>query len=339
MERYFGSDNYSGVHPHIIEAISKANTGHVPAYGEDKYTEAAKNSIRKLFGNRFEPFFLFNGTGTNTVAICSVTRSFNTVFATDASHINSDECGAPEKLSGCKISIFPTEDGKLDSERIKPLFRNRLDQHKSQPSLIYISQATEFGTVYTPEEIRKLREFADGKNLLIYMDGARLANALVHLGIDPAEMVKDVDLFSFGGTKNGLLFGEVLMVKDSMVSNIVPFVRKQSTQLFSKMRFISAQFECYISSNLWKENAEHANKMADYFAERLKLFSKIKITQKVQSNAVFVTMPREVITPMQEKFHFYTVDEDKNEVRLMTSFDTTKGDVDQFITSLSNLLR
>ncbi len=336
--RGFASDNNSGIHPDILAAIEKVNTGHVVAYGDDPYTANAKNIIRQHFGD-CEVFFVLTGTGANVMGLSAVTSPFHSIICAETAHINVDECGAPERFSGCKLLPVETKNGKLTSSSIEKYMHGFGFEHHSQPKVLSISQSTELGTVYTPEEIRKLADFAHGYHMLLHMDGARLANAVVSLDTDFKMITRDagVDILSFGGTKNGMLFAESVIFFNKELSEDFKYIRKQSMQLASKMRFISAQFEAYLSNDLWKRNASHANNMARMLRDEVSKIKGIEITQKVESNGVFAIIPEGSIKKLQREYFFYVWDEPKSEVRWMTSFDTSEEDIINFVKLLKNI--
>jgi threonine aldolase len=338
--RGFASDNNAGIHPSLLEAIGKANHGHAIAYGDDIYTARAINAIKKHFGDHVEAFFVLTGTGANVLSLTSLTRSFNAIICADTSHINSDECGAPEKFTNCKLITIHTPDGKLTPESIKKQLIGFGFEHHVQAKVISISQTTEMGTLYSPDEIRAISALAKQYNMFLHMDGARLANAAVSLNKGFREFTADVgvDVLSFGGTKNGMLFGEAVIFFDPLLANDFKYHRKQSMQLVSKMRFISAQFESYLNDKLWYVNASHANKMAQLLYKKVKDIPQIRITQKVEANAVFAIIPRNIIEPLQKKYFFYEWDEHTCEVRWMTSYDTMPEDIDGFVHYLQSLL-
>jgi threonine aldolase len=326
-KRGFASDNNAGVHPRVMDAMRAANQGHAVAYGDDTYTEAAAGKIRGLFGAGAEVFFVFGGTGANVTGLAAVTRPHEAVVCAQTAHINVDECGAPERFSGCKLIDLATHDGKLRPEQMEPLLWRKSDQHHVQPRVVSISQPTELGTVYSLEELARLSSFARGNGLLLHVDGARLANAAAHLGVTPGEAASGADVLSFGGTKNGMLYGEAVVFLEASLARDFKFVRKQGAQLPSKMRFVAAQFDALLAEDLWLQNASHANRCAQILADEIRRIPRMRITQAVESNAVFATMPRESIARVQERFFFYVWDESASEVRLMCSFDTTEEDV------------
>lgn len=331
--RSFASDNNAGVHPSILKAIGIANNGHVVAYGDDPYTENAISEFKKLLGNDIDVFFVFGGTAANVLGIKTATESFGAVICAETAHINVDECGAPEKFTGCKLLTIPTTNGKITVEQIAHHVHGIGDQHHVQAKVVSITQATEMGTLYTPKEIKALADYAHKNNMYLHMDGARIANAVVGLDIDIKDITKNagVDILSFGGTKNGMMFGEAVVFFNRELAQNFKFIRKQGMQLASKMRFISAQFEALFANGLWIENAKHANKMARLLAEKVKDIPQIKITQEVQANAVFAIVPKQSIAKLQEKYFFYVWDEETPEVRWMASFDTQEEDIENFV--------
>jgi threonine aldolase len=327
VKRGFASDNNAGVHARVIDALRAANQGHTVAYGDDAYTEVAVKKFREQFGEGAQVFFVFGGTGANVTGLAAVTRPHNAVVCAETAHINVDECGAPELFSGCKLIDLSTPDGKLRPEQIEPLLWRKSDQHHVQPRVISISQPTELGTVYTLEELERLSSFARARGLLLHIDGARLANAAAHLGVTLREAASGADVLSFGGTKNGMMYGEAVVFLDASLAGDFKFVRKQGAQLPSKMRFVAAQFNALLTEDLWLRNAERANSLARTLAEEIRRIPRMKITQAVESNAVFTLMPREIVPRVQERFFFYVWNERDSEVRLMCSFDTTEEDV------------
>ena len=339
--RSFASDNNAGVHPEIIEAIRNANDGHVIAYGSDPITARAMELFQKHFGSDVAVYFVFGGTGANVLGLKAITQPHHAIFCADTAHVNVDECGAPEKFTGCKLIAIPTPDGKLRVEQIKPLLHGIGVEHHVQPRVISISQATEMGTVYTREELKTLAGFAHDNGLLLHVDGARLANAAVGLDKTFKEITTDVgvDVLSFGGTKNGMMYGEAVVFFDKNLASEFKYIRKQGMHLPSKMRFISAQFEALLSGDLWRRGAEHANRMAQILGSELAKVPKIKLTQPVQSNGVFATIPKEYIPVLQEKYFFYVWDDAISEVRLMASFDTSEDDIRNFIYFVNQIVQ
>jgi threonine aldolase len=339
--RTFASDNYSGVHPEIMNALNDANKGHASSYGADAYTEEAIQIFKRYFGEDIEVFFVYNGTGANVLALQAITQSYNSIICSDLSHINVDESTAPEKFTGCKLVTIPTKDGKIYPSEIESKIQRVTDQHHPQAKVISISQTTEYATVYSVDEIKVIAAVAKKHNLIFHMDGSRLANAAVSLKTDFRTFTRDagVDVLSFGGTKNGLMFGEAVVFFKPELANHFKYFRKQGMQLHSKGRFIGAQFTALLNTDLWKRNAEHANKMAQRLQQNLKTISEIKITQSVNANGIFAVIPESIISELQKEYFFYVWNEKTSEVRLMCSFDTTEDDVDGFTKKLKALLK
>jgi threonine aldolase len=336
LMKSFASDNNAGACPEMIKAITEANEGHVRAYGDDDFTERAREKFKETFGKDVETFFVFNGTAANVLSIKSLTNSYNAVVCADTAHIYSDECGAPESLTGCKLLPVTTPDGKLTPELISNYLGGRGDQHHVQPQVISITQSTELGTVYSLAELKALTTFAHSQNLFVHMDGARISNAVASLNCSFKEATVDVgiDVLSFGGTKNGLIGGEAVVFLNKKMPVDFKYYRKQFMQLSSKMRFIAVQFEALLKDDLWKRNALQANRMAQRLSNGLKEIKNAKVCYPVQANGVFVQIPEEKIKVLQEKFFFYVWNEKRSEVRWMTSFDTTEKDVDDFLKAL-----
>ncbi len=338
--RSFASDNNAGVHPEMIEALKAANEGHVVAYGADPFTERAVKTFRKHFGKDVDVYFVFGGTGANVLGMQAVTKSYQAVICAETAHINVDECGAPEKFSGSKLLAVPTPDGKLRPELIKHFLHGVGFEHHVQPGIISISQATEMGTVYSKDEIKTLAKFAHKNNMLLHVDGARISNAAVSLNASFKEITADVgvDVLSFGGAKNGMMYGEAVVFFDKKRSTDFKYIRKQGMHLPSKMRFISAQFDALLSGDLWKRSASHANRMAQLLASQLEQIPAIKLSQPVQSNGVFAIMPKKSIAEVQKKYFFYVWNEDISEVRFMCSFDTTEEDISKFVSLVKKVV-
>jgi threonine aldolase len=332
-KRSFASDNNAGVHPEMIEAIGAANTGHVVAYGDDPFTERAVKVFQKHFGKDIAVYFVFGGTGANVLGLKAITNSYEAVVCAETAHINVDECGAPEKFTGCKLLSARTTDGKLKPEHIKPFLHGVGFEHHVQPRVVSVSQATEMGTVYTKSELKTLARFAHDHNLLLHVDGARIANAAVSLNASLKEITVDagVDVLSFGGAKNGMMYGEAVVFFDKKRAADFKYIRKQGMHLPSKMRFISAQFEALLSGDLWRRSAAHANRMARVLASELEKVPNIKITQPVESNGVFAEIPAKYIPTLQKKYFFYVWNEETSECRFMASFDTTEEDIHDFV--------
>lgn len=340
-KRGFASDNNSGVHPEILKAVEKVNIGHTIGYGDDVYTESAIRKFKEHFGDNIDVFFVFNGTAANVLGLKAATNSFHSIICADTSHINQDECGAAEKFTGCKVITVPSHKGKITVEQIRKHYHGIDFEHHSQPRVISITQATELGTVYSPAEISNLTEYAHRHNMLVHIDGARICNAAASLNCELKEITTDVgiDILSFGGTKNGLMFGEALIFFNKKLSENFKYYRKQGMQLFSKMRFIAAQFERLLTGDLWRENALHSNKMAKLLASEIADIPIIKITQEVETNGVFAIIPKEHIPVLQKEFFFYMWDEERSEIRWMTSFDTTEEDVYDFASLIRRIVK
>ncbi len=340
MKRGFASDNNSGIHPEILEAISAANAGHVVGYGGDQLTQQAVNRFKQEFGENTDVYFVFNGTGANVLGLSTLTRSFHSVICADTAHIHTDECGAPEKLTGSKLLAVKTVKGKISPEEISKYLHGFDFEHHSQPGIISISQVTEMGTVYSLEEIKAITSLAHQYGLYVHMDGARLANAAVALGLPFRAFTVDagVDVLSFGGTKNGMMLGEAVLFFNSELSKKAKYIRKQSMQLYSKMRFVSAQFLAYFNNELWKRNATHSNQMAKLLEQKVQEIQAIQLTQEVEANGIFAIVPPEIIPQLQEKYFFYVWDENRSEVRWMTSFDTQEEDIINFTNLIKSLV-
>jgi threonine aldolase len=333
VKRGFASDNNAGVHPEILAGLESANSGHVVGYGDDPYTEKAKEFFKEHLGRDTEVYFVFTGTAANVLGLSGVTRSWNSVITAFTAHIEQDECGAPEKFTGCKVLTVDAPDGKIKVEMLAKHMHGFDFEHHSQPKVISITQSTEMGTVYTVGEIRLLADFAHEKGMLLHMDGARIANAAVSLDLPFRKFTTDagVDILSFGGTKNGMMYGEAVCFLKPGLSNNFKYIRKQGMQLASKMRFISAQYIAYFRNDLWRKNAEHSNSMALVLAENLKSLKQIHITQRVESNGVFAIIPRSVAKKVSKKYFFYPWNELTSEYRLMTSWDTKEEDIADFV--------
>ena len=354
LKKGFASDNWSGVCPEVMEKLAKINPGHNEAYGElkDPYTEAAIEKFNKVFGEDIAVFFVYNGTAANVLSISHLMKSFHAVVTVETAHLNEDECSAPEKFMGSKIITVESEDGKVRPEMVEPFFNSFGFQHHAQPRVISISQVTELGTIYTPEEIRTLADFAHDNGLYLHMDGARIANAAVALDRDFKSMTADagVDVLSFGGTKNGLMFGEVVIFFGKDKGDDFEYLRKQGMQLHSKMRYISAQFDRYLTGELWKKNARHANQIASKLSTEIRKFKHLRLTREVQANGVFCIMPPELIPFLQKEYFFHVWNDHPRqdaeqmipggkEVRLMCSWDTTDEDIEGFIELIRQKLK
>lgn len=333
----FGSDNHSGVHPQILQALTEANTPYAPSYGMDEASLQFQKMARELFGCD-DVHMVFNGTAANVLALSTALKSFESVLCTDISHLNVDECGAPEKFLGSKLIAVPHVNGKLPVDRLKDFLVRRGDQHSSQIRMVSITQPTEYGTVYTLEELAALRAFCDQEKLYLHIDGARLANACWRLNCEFKDLLKFCDVASVGGAKNGLLLGELVAIRNPLLSRNFKFLRKQAMQLPSKTRFLAAQFSTYFAKNLWRDIAAHQCEMAQYLNMRLQAVKGLKTNYPVDSNAVFCDLPRAAIKPLREEFFFYVWNEATFECRLMTSFNTRKEEIDLFIAKLESVL-
>jgi threonine aldolase len=339
--RSFASDNNAGIHPEVVKAVLAANQGHVVGYGDDPYTESAVAKFKQHFGADIDIFIVFNGTAANCLSLKALTDSYHAVICTEAAHIYTDECGAPEKFTGCKLIPIPSHDGKLTVEAVEAAYHGVGDQHHVQPRVISTTQTTEMGTVYRPEEIKVLARFAHEREMFLHMDGARIANAAASLGLTLRQATRDlgVDALSFGGTKNGLMGAEAVVFFDQKLSRNFQYLRKQGMQLASKMRFISAQLDCLLSNDLWLKNARHANRMAQLLKKGLSDIPAVKIVYKVEANGIFAKIPRRAIARLQKRYFFYVWNEEKSLVRWMCSFDTTEEDVKSFVRFVKETVR
>jgi threonine aldolase len=341
VRRGFGSDNNAGIHPDILREIVSVNTGHVTGYGTDIYTEQANALFREQLGSQTETFFVFTGTAANVLGLTAVLRSWNSIITASTAHLEGDECGAPEKFTGSKVLTVDAPDGKINPALIAKHMHGIDFEHHSQPKVVSITQATEMGTVYSASEIRDIAEYAHANGMLLHMDGARLANAAVSLGMPFKEFTTDagVDVLSFGGTKNGMMFGEAVCFLKPGLSADFKYMRKQGMQLASKMRFISAQYIAYFHNDLWKKCATHSNTMAGMLADKLNQIRGVKITQPVQSNGLFVIIPGAVAEKIRKHYFFYPWNEATSEYRLMTSWDTQEEEIEDFIRLLKKELQ
>jgi threonine aldolase len=332
--RVFASDNFSGAHPEVLAALAEANDGHAPAYGEDPWTARAEESFRRHFGDHAEAFPVFNGTAANVLALDALTRPYEAVICAATAHLNADECGAPERIAGVKLLTVDAEHGKLSPELVAPWDARRGDQHAVQPRVVSISQATELGTVYNPAETRTLAEFCHRRDMLLHVDGARLANAAASLDVALGEIAAGADVVSFGGTKNGLLVGDAVVFLRAGLAERFEFVRKQGMQLASKMRFLSAQFHALLGDDLWLRNAAHANAMARRLRDAVEPIDGVQIVHPVDANSVFARLPEKAIARLRSEVEgdipFYIWEEDTGECRWMCSWDTTGDEVDRF---------
>jgi len=336
----FASDNYAGVLPEVMEAIQNANEGHARSYGNDDITARTIKLFREVFGADVDVYFVFNGTGANVLSISSATQSYNAVLCSETSHIYCDESSAPETFTGCRFFPLPANDkGKLTTKAIQERLIRKGDVHYAQTKLLSITQSTEYGTVYTADEIKEISKLAKANDIFLHVDGSRLFNATTHLKSSLKDIITDtgVDILSLGGTKAGMMFGEAVVVFNKKLSEHIAYKHKQVMQLASKTRFIAAQFEALLTNELWREKALHANKMAQLLCTMLTRHRQIRITKPVEANAVFAEIPYEWYEPLQEHFPFYIWKESTTEVRLMCAFDTTEEDINAFEAAIENL--
>lgn len=335
----FASDNNAGVHPDILNALIKANEGDEIGYGDDNYTRSAILKFKRILGDDIEVFFVGGGTAANVLGIAAAVNSWNAVICAESAHINVNECGALEKFTGCKLLTIPTSDGKITTEQISRHMHDIGNQHHVQPKVISISQPTEMGTVYSPEEIRDIAIYARMNSMYLHVDGARIANAVIALDVDIKDITcrAGVNILSFGGTKNGMMFGEALIFFDLKLAKNFKFLQKQSMQLFSKMRFISAQFDALLSNDLWLKNAWKANDTAWLLELELSGIG-INTAKERHTNTVIVEMPKYAVPKLLEKYFFYVWNEETSEVRFVTSFNTQEKDVKLFVRCIKETL-
>jgi threonine aldolase len=340
MKKTFASDNYSGVHPAIMDALSQANQGHAASYGADDFTESAIRKFKELFGDKIDVYLVYNGTGANVLGLQTLTRSFHSILCAELAHINVDESTAPEKFLGCKLIEVEAPKGKITPAEIEKKIQRLGDQHHPQAKVISLSQSTEYATVYTIDELKAISAVAKKHKMFLHMDGSRISNAAVSLNADFSSFTRDVgvDVLSFGGTKNGMMFGEAIILFNSDAAGYLKYFRKQGMQLHSKMRYIGAQFLTLLTDDLWKQNAANANRMAKLLEQELRQIREIEITQQVDANGVFAIFPQRIIAPLQAENFFYVWNDRIHEVRLMCSFDTTEDEVKNFTKKLKELL-
>jgi len=336
----FASDNYAGVHPDVLAAIDAVNAGHQRSYGYDPVTAEAEELFRAHFGRHAEAYFVANGTAANVLSLQAVLRPYQAVICAESAHINTDECGAPERYLGCKLIDLPTPDGKLTVDLLDARVSGRADEHQVQPAAIAITQSTELGTRYSLAQVRAIADWAHARGMALHVDGARLANAAAGLsvGLGEASAGCGVDVLSFGGTKNGLMGGEAVVFLRPGLGAHFRYHRKQAMQLVPKMRYVAAQFRALLTDDLWRRNAEHANAMAARLAAGVAGVEGVRITHPVEANAVFAVLPAEAVPVLQEVSPFYVWDERTSEVRWMTSFDTTEKDVDAFADAVRHVV-
>ena len=340
--RLFASDNYAGAHPEVLAALAVANGGHQTSYGEDAYTQALGDLLAPHFGPGVTAYPVFNGTGANVVALSAAVDRWGAVVCSDVAHIHTDEAGAPEKVAGLKLYPVAAPDGKLTPELVARAAWGFDDEHRAQPQVLSLTQSTELGTVYSAAEVAALAEHAHSLGMTVHMDGARVANAAASLGVPVRAFTTDagVDLLSFGGTKNGMLYGECVLVLNPDLDRGVVRIRKHSMQLASKMRFVSAQVEALLADDLWLRSAAHANAMAARLAEKAAALPGISLEHPVQANGVFARVPADVVAAVREAgYLFYDWSPEGDVVRWMCSFDTTEDDVDGFVEALETASR
>ena len=339
--RSFASDNNASVHPEVLEAIRRANHGPAAAYGEDPVTGSAVEKFQEQFGAGVAVFFVFNGTAANVLSLQALTRPFHAVLCPESSHIYTDECGAPERFTGCKLVSLPASAGKLTLEAVAHAYHGIGDQHHVQPRVISITQATEMGTVYKPSEIEALARFAHERNMFLHMDGARISNAAAAQRLSLRQATRDlgVDVLSFGGTKNGLMGVEAVVFFRPELAEDFLFVRKQGMQLASKMRYLSVQMEALLTNELWRRSAEHANRMARLLEQEVRKIPRVTIVYPVEANGVFAQIPRQAIKKIQERYFFYVWSEEESVARWMCSFDTTEQDVGEFAEFVAGVVK
>lgn len=336
MQRGFGSDNHSGFSPEVLAALEAANQQHALAYGDDEVSQRLGQLFKDTFGADAEVYLVFNGTGANVLCIDAMCRSHEAVVCAETAHVNVDECGAPQRAVGCRLLTVDTPDGKLTPALVATRLHGFGFEHHSQPRAISISQPTELGTLYTPDEVRALSTLAHQHGMYLHMDGARLANAAVALSLSFKQLTTDcgVDALSFGGTKNGLIMGESCVLLNPALDHDMRYRRKQLTQLGSKMRFMAAQMEAYLTTGMWQRNAAHSNRMAQLLRHEVEQVAGVRIVYPVQANSVFAQLPTAVWHRLQQRYFFYDWDESADVVRWMCSFDTTEDDIRAFVNAL-----
>ncbi|HET6193158.1 MAG TPA: low specificity L-threonine aldolase [Trebonia sp.] len=339
MRKSFGSDNHSGMHPAVMRAIVGANAGDAVAYGADPWTARAVGELRRLAGGDGEVYLVLNGSGANVLGLGLLLARHEAVICAESAHINTDECGAAERILGAKLLTVPAPDGKLTPELIASRLAGRGDEHFAQPGVVAITQSTEVGTCYSLAELRKVREFCADNGLRVFMDGARLANAAAYLGCTLGELAEQADVLSFGGTKNGAMGVEAVIVMRSGDAANAPYLRKQHMQLSSKMRFLAAQFIALLDGDLWLQNARHANAMASRLAAGLADLPGVDVVYPVEADAVFARLGRQHIAELQREWTFHVWDETTSVVRWMTAFDTQECDVDDFLAAIAAVAR
>ena len=333
--RGFASDTYAGIHPDILAAMSAINPGHQVAYGDDVYTQQLTSVIKKQFGEQAETFPVFNGTGANVLTLQAMCKPWESVVCATSAHINVDEGGAPEKVAGLKLMQVETPDGKLTPELVDKQAWGFGNEHRAQPKVVSITNSTEYGTVYSVAEIKALADHAHSLGMYLHLDGARISNAAAALGVPLRAFTTDagVDAVSLGGTKNGAMGAEAIVILNPELAPAIKYVRKSGMQLASKMRFISIQLVAMFEGDLWLKNAQHSNAMAQELYKGIKDIPSVEVTQP-QANALFPILPANSIEPLQEVAKFYVWDHTINQVRWMCSWDTTQADVNTFVAAV-----
>ena len=331
----FGSDNHAGTHPDVLRAIVEANAGDATAYGADPWTERAIGELRRLSGTDGEAYLVLNGSGANVLGLGLLLGRHEAVICAQTAHINTDECGAAERILGTKLLTVPSDDGKITPDLIAGRLVGRGDEHFAQPGVVAVTQSTEFGTCYSLEELRAIKEFCAANQLRVYLDGARLANAAAHLGCSIAELAACADVLSFGGTKNGAMGVEAIIVMHPAEAVNAKYLRKQHMQLSSKMRFLGAQFNALLADDLWLRNAAHANAMATRLAAGLAALPEVEVVYPVQADAVFARLDPGHVAALQRDWMFHVWDESTSTVRWMTAFDTEESDIDEFLAAIA----
>lgn len=337
----FASDNYAGVLPEVMNALQKANNEHARSYGVDDITERVRQLFNEVFEAEVDVYFVFNGTGANVLSISSATQSYNSVLCGDISHFYNDESSAPETFTGCRFFPLPTnEKGKIEMASVKERLIRKGDVHYAQTKILSITQSTEYGTVYFPDEIKALSDTVKEYGLYMHIDGSRFFNAAASLNCSLADISTKtgIDILSLGGTKAGMMFGEAVVVFNKELSQHIAYKQKQSMQLASKTRFIAAQFEAMLQNETWRKHATHANDMAKKLGNMLAKYRQVTITKPVMANAVFAEMPGEWSTHLQKQYPFYIWKEATNEARLMCSFDTSDDDINGFERAINTLV-
>jgi threonine aldolase len=331
----FGSDNHAGTHPAVMRAIVEANAGDAIAYGADPWTKQAIGEIRRQSGAQGEVYLVLNGSGANVLGLGLLLGRHEAVICAESAHINTDECGASERILGTKLLTVPAPGGKLTPDLIATRLAGRGDEHFAQPGVVAITQSTEFGTCYTLDELRAVKDFCAANGLRVFLDGARLANAAAYLGCTLADLASTADVLSFGGTKNGAMGVEAVIVMQAADAVTAPYLRKQHMQLSSKMRFLGAQFNALLADDLWLANAAHANAMAARLASGLAGVPGVEVVYPVQADAVFARLDPRHIAELQRDWIFHVWDESASIVRWMTAFDTQESDVDAFLSAIA----